>query len=145
MIRLEHEVEIARPVSEVFAYVTDMEKLPEWQTTAIAGRLESDRMEKGARVVEVRKLLGRELESQLDVTEYEPERQFAVEVADGPVMYRANQTFETASGGTRVHVVFEGEPAGYFPISDDDVELQIRRELEEDFQSLKLMLESGAA
>jgi uncharacterized membrane protein len=145
MIRLEHEVEIARPVSEVFAYVTDMARLPEWQATAISGRLESERMEKGARIVEVRKLLGRQLESAMDVTEYEPERQFAVEVTDGPVRYRANQTFESADGGTRVHVVFEGEPAGYFPLSDDDVEHQIRRELEEDFRSLKLMLESGAA
>jgi uncharacterized membrane protein len=145
MIHLEHEVEIARPVAEVFAYVTDMERLPEWQTTALSGRLESERMEKGARIVEVRKVLGRELQSTMDVTAYEPERRFAVEVADGPVMYRADETFEDAGGRTRVRIVFEGEPAGYFPMSDELVEHQIRRELEEDFRSLKLVLESGAA
>jgi len=145
VIRLEHEVEIARPAADVFAYATDIARLPEWQATAIEGRLESGRMERGARVVEVRRILGRQMESTMDVTEYEPEQRFELEVADGPVKYRVSETFETANGGTRVHVVLEGDPAGYFGLADTLVEQQIRRQLEDDLRTLKLVLESGAA
>jgi uncharacterized membrane protein len=145
MMHLEHEVEIARPAADVFAYATDMARLPEWQATAIEGRLESDRLENGARVIEVRRILGRRLESALDVTAYEPEHRFDLEVSEGPVKYRVSETFETADGGTRVHVVLEGDPAGYFRLSDALVEQQIRRQLEDDLRTLKLVLESGAA
>jgi hypothetical protein len=61
------------------------------------------------------------------------------------VQYRASQTFEGSDGGTRLHVVLEGEPAGFFRIADPLVEHQIRRQLEDDFRTLKLVLESGAA
>src|SRR5206468_5629242 len=42
MVRVEHQVTINRPPSEVFAYITDMERIPEWQATALSGRLESE-------------------------------------------------------------------------------------------------------
>ena len=79
--RIEHEVTIDRPAADVFAYVTDFSRVPEWQATAIEGRLESERMEQGARAFEVRKVLGRELESTLTIVEYDPPRRFATEVA----------------------------------------------------------------
>jgi uncharacterized membrane protein len=145
VIHIEHDVEIDRPVNDVFAYVTDPTRLPEWQATALEGRLDSQEMGKGARIVEIRKFLGRHIESTMDVTAYEPDQRFDVEVTSGPVHYRASQTFEGSDGGTRLHLVFEGDPAGFFRVADPLVENQLRRQVEDDFRTLKLVLELGSA
>ena len=36
MIRIELPVDVARPVQEVFAYVTDLERLGEWQPNVVS-------------------------------------------------------------------------------------------------------------
>jgi uncharacterized membrane protein len=36
VIRIEFPVEVARPVQDVFAYVTDLERLGEWQPNLIS-------------------------------------------------------------------------------------------------------------
>ena len=36
MIRIEIPVDVARPVQEVFAYVTDLERLGEWQPNVVS-------------------------------------------------------------------------------------------------------------
>jgi uncharacterized protein YndB with AHSA1/START domain len=60
MVRVEHSLVIERPPAEVFAYTTDPANLPEWQSTALEAR--SDGQE-GAHLTEVRKFLGRRMES----------------------------------------------------------------------------------
>ena len=42
MIEVEHTLEIARPVDEVFAYLTDVSRLPEWQASAESAELEGE-------------------------------------------------------------------------------------------------------
>ena len=68
-MRMEHMVVIQRPPGEVFAYLTDVSKLPEWQSSASEASVEGE-MGLGARVHEVRSLLGRRAESTLEVTEF---------------------------------------------------------------------------
>ena len=142
MVRVEHEVTINRPPGEVFAYLTDLEKLPEWQATAISGRLESDRLETGATAVEVRRFLGREMESTIHVTDMEPDRRFAGEVVSGPLEYRFSHQLEPEGEGTKVMFTIEGDPGRYFSLSEPVVERQVRRQVADDFRTLKLLLET---
>jgi uncharacterized protein YndB with AHSA1/START domain len=145
VVKVEHEVTIARPPADVFAYLTNMEKIPEWQATAVEGRLESERLEEGARAVEVRKFLGRPMESTLRVTAFEPDRHFAAEVVSGPVSFRVDHRLEPDDGGTRVSFTIEGEPGGFFRFAEPVIERQVRRQVTDDFTTLKLRLETGAA
>ena len=145
MVKVEHELTIDRPPAEVFAYLTDLTRIPEWQATAIEGRLESDRLEAGARAVEVRKFLGRRMESSLTVTAYEPDRHFAAEVVSGPVAFRVDHVLEASDDGTRLRFTIEGEPGGFFRFAEPVVERQVRRQVADDFRSLKMRLETGAA
>jgi uncharacterized protein YndB with AHSA1/START domain len=145
MVKVEHEVTIARPPADVFAYLTDLTRIPEWQATAIEGRLESDRLEEGARAVEVRKFLGRTMESSLSVTAYEPDRRFAAEVVSGPVSFRIDHVLEPRDGGTQVTFTIEGEPGGFFRFAEPVVARQVRRQVADDLRMLKLRLETGDA
>jgi uncharacterized protein YndB with AHSA1/START domain len=142
MVHVEHEITINRPPAEVFAYLTSMEKIPEWQATAISGRLESERMEKGARAVEVRRFLGRELESTINVTEMEPDRRFAAQVVAGPLEYSFSHRLEPEGDGTKVVFTIEGDPGRYFRLAEPVVERQVRRQVADDFRTLKLLLET---
>jgi uncharacterized protein YndB with AHSA1/START domain len=144
MVRVEHAVTIARPPSEVFAYLTDMQNLPEWQATAIEGRLESERMEQGARTAEVRKFWGQTMESTFEVTGYEPDRRFDFESVSGPVAFKVSHVLEPDDGGTRLEFAFEGDP-GDQNVDEQQLERQVRRQVEDDFRTLKILLETAVS
>ncbi|MBA2536713.1 MAG: SRPBCC family protein, partial [Actinobacteria bacterium] len=63
MVRVEDSIVVARPIEDVFDYLTDPETLPEWQGSALEARVEGEGpMRAGSRVLERRKFLGRRLE-----------------------------------------------------------------------------------
>ena len=49
MINIEHSLVVNRPVEEVFAYGTDVSKVPQWQTSALEARVDGS-MQAGAYV-----------------------------------------------------------------------------------------------
>ena len=105
-MRFEHSIDIHRPVEEVFAFLTDPDKLPTWQTTTVEVRRTADGpLSAGERFGEVHAALGRRLESTVEVAEYEPPRAFAIRMIDGAVPLDGRWTLERANGGTRLHFV----------------------------------------
>jgi uncharacterized protein YndB with AHSA1/START domain len=143
MVREEETVTVQRPIDEVFAYVTDPANVPEWQASALEARLEGEgQMRAGAQAVEVRKFLGRRMESRMDVLEYEPPRRFKIKVSTGPVPFEATTELSEESGGTRVHGLVEGEPGGFFKLAEPIVARALRRELRGNLETLKDVLEA---
>jgi uncharacterized protein YndB with AHSA1/START domain len=63
VIRIEFSIDVDRPPSEVFAYLTDAENLPQWQSSAVEAHWEGEK-KRGARVKEARKFLGRRMDSE---------------------------------------------------------------------------------
>ena len=142
-MRIEHTITIERPVNEVFSYMTNLERMPEWQSSLAEMRQESDgEMRVGTRLREVRKFLGRQMQSTLEVTEWEPDRRWALRVVEGPVEYRVDHILEPADGGTRLHWVGEGEPGRFFRLAEPLVARQAERQFGGDFQTMKDILES---
>ncbi len=128
MINIEHSLVVNRPVEEVFAYATDVSKVPEWQTSALEARVDGS-MQAGATGAIVRKFLGRRMESTVRFNEYEPPRKL----------------YEPEGEGTRINVVMEGEPGGFFKLAEPLVERAIRREMEANFATLKDILEARSS
>jgi uncharacterized protein YndB with AHSA1/START domain len=108
MIRFTFRVDVARPVPEVFAFVTDPARLPEWQGSDGVERLTPGPVRAGTRLREARALLGRRVESITEVTAYEPDRRFAIRILSGPAPVADGWAFEAIPGGTRVHVSTTG-------------------------------------
>jgi uncharacterized protein YndB with AHSA1/START domain len=141
VIRVEHSALIDRPVEEVFAYATDPGHVPEWQSSALEASLDGP-VREGATGREVRKFLGRRIESTLRIETYEPPRRFVLQVTSGPVPFRAEQTTEPEGEGTRISTLVEGGPGGFFKLAEPLVERAVKRELEANTATLKDILES---
>ena len=142
----EHELVVNRPVSEVFAYITDVSKLPEWQAGVLDARRETEApLGVGSRFTERRTFLGRQIESTIEVTEHEPDRVFSVKVASGPVPLEVRHTFEGTDGGaTRIRIVGRGDPAGLFRMAAPLVARRAKQTFARDFARLKDVLEARA-
>lgn len=96
---------VERPIDEVFAFVTDARNNPLWQA---ASGLKEIRQEPaspvgvGARITEVRDVMGQRTENSSEVTEYEPHSRYARSQigSSGPIT-RGEYTFEEIPAGTR--------------------------------------------
>jgi uncharacterized membrane protein len=146
MIRFEITEVVDRPAEEVFAYLTDPEKLPEWQSMVSESRQDSSGpMSVGTRVINVRNFLGRRIESQAEVTAYESPRRFDLRVVSGPVPFQISHTLEPREATTIVNVKAQGEPGGFFKLAEPLVGRQAERQFKNDFATLKDLLEARAS
>ena len=144
MFRFEHSVEIAKPVHEVWELLTDPERVPEWQSSAVASRQVSDGpLGVGARLEDERRFLGRRARSEVEVTEFEPERLFTLHGLSGPVRFTVRHRLAEQDGGcTRLDVEAEADPgSGIGRLARPMIERAAAHELKADFGRLKRMLE----
>jgi uncharacterized membrane protein len=141
VIEVEHTVEIDRPAEEVFEYLTDVSRLPEWQSSAESAELEGE-LGNGALVREVRTFMGRRAASTLEVTEYEPPRRFSLRVVDGPIRYSVEHDVEELDGRTRVRFVGRGETRGIPRLMQGTVRRAVERQFVKDLEAFKRTLES---
>ena len=144
MLRFEVSVQIARPVHEVWEYLIDPEHVPEWQSSAVASHQVSDgAIGVGTKLEDERRFLGRRARSEVEVTEFEPERLFTLHGLSGPVRFTVRHRLAGNDGGTRLDVEAEAEPAGIGRLARPMVERAAAHELRADFQRLKRLLERG--
>jgi uncharacterized protein YndB with AHSA1/START domain len=147
MAPLVHSVEIDRSPEDVFAYVTDPSRFPEWQNAVVRARPEgSGPVQPGSRVQLTRRMGKREQTMTSELTEYSPPRSYAFRVIDGPVRALGKGRFEPLGEGDRTRFTFELDFEGH-GIGKLLVPLVVRRqaakELPESHANLKRRLESS--
>ena len=133
-VRTELTIEIARTPEDVFAYLTDVSNLPKWQEGVKSASIRDGRIE------ETRTLLGRELDTTLEVVEQEAPSLFLLGVVDGPVRVTIRHELEPADGGTQLTVTAEGDIPGGFAAGL--VARRVEKQFRKDFERLKQILES---
>ena len=141
MIRIEHNLEISRPPAEVFALLVDLDRLPDWQSSAIEARADGP-LGLGSLVHEKRRFLGRELADQLEVVAFDPPRRLTLRSQGGPLKLTVDHALEPNGGGTRLTVVASGKPGGVMKFAGPVVERTARDEIRADFVRLKELLEA---
>ena len=145
MIDFTVETPIERPAGEVFAYVTDPERLATWQTNTVSSTLEGPGpLGLGSRLREVhRGPGGKEFPSVVEVTEYEPDRVFALEVREGTPVH-ARMTFAPTERGTCLRFRAHGRLTGAMRLAEPLVRRMLRRQFAEQCATLKRVLEAGS-
>jgi carbon monoxide dehydrogenase subunit G len=133
-VRAELTIEIARTPEDVFAYLTDVSKLPDWQEGVKRATLRDRRIE------ETRTLLGRQLDTTLEIVEEETPRLFLLRALDGPVRVTIRHELEPTDGGTQLSVTAEGDIPGGFAAGL--VARRVEKQFRKDFERLKRILES---
>ena len=143
LVRAELTIEVSRTPEDVFDYLTDVSNLPVWQSGVHSAQIEDGGEPRvGARIRESRHMLGRELNTTLEITEYDAPRVFSLRALDSPVPFIVRHELEAHDGGTRLTVTGVGD-AGLLPgfaagIMARRAEKQFRR----DFERLKRLLEA---
>jgi uncharacterized protein YndB with AHSA1/START domain len=140
VIRFEIEQEIQRPVSEVFAYITDVANLPQWQSGAIEATADGP-VALGTQVTERRTFFGRRLETTLDVTEFEPDRLFTLSARSGPIPFQVRHRLQATADGTSLRLEGESEPDGILRLAGRAAARAVEHELKQSVAALKQILE----
>ena len=143
-MRIEESVEINLPPEEVFDYVADPENLPGWSSLVLEVQKETQgELREGDRYTSVAKFLGRTFETPLEVTAQEPPRRQSARSIGGPFLQEYTYILEEAAGGgTRLTLVAEGEPGGFFRLVGPLLEVAGRRQFKTDLANLKDLLEA---
>jgi len=139
-------IEIDRPPDEVFAYVSDLARHPEWQPQLLAATVETDGPTGvGTRVKQTRRVGRGTRTFTLEVTEHDPSLRLAFRGVDGPVRPQGRLTLEPIDGGTHTRysaqLDFEGHGLGVAiaPLVRRDA----RKQLPDSLQRLKQKLEGS--
>jgi uncharacterized membrane protein len=136
-MRFDLEVTIDRPVADVFAYVSDVRTLPEWQESAET----AEWIEEGKRFRERRAFLGRTAQLELEVTARDENRRFDVRSVSGPVRFEIRHSFAAAGEGTRLSVTADAKIGGALKFAARMAQGQAERQFRGDLERLKEILE----
>ena len=142
-MRAELTVEIARTPEEVWAYLTDVSKVPSWQSGVHEAQIVGGgEIAAGARIEESRSLFGRDFHTTLEICDCEPPRVFGLRALGGPVAFTVRHDLEPSSAGTRLRVVAEAD-TGFLPgMAAGLLARRAEKQFRKDFDRLKAVLES---
>ncbi len=112
-MQAENSVTIDRPVSDVFAFVTNGENAPQWRPGVLDVKRESGDGGVGSVYRQgVKGPMGRRIAADYEVTGFEPDRLISFRATAGPFRPRGRFEFAPAEDGTRVTFSLEGELSG---------------------------------
>jgi carbon monoxide dehydrogenase subunit G len=135
-VRAEVVVEIARPPEDVYAYLTDVSNLPKWQSGVHSARRD------GSQIHESRHMLGRELQTTLEIEEEAPPHVFSLRALNSPIPFTVRHELEATGSGTRLTVVGEGDPGMLPGFASGVMARRAEKQFRKDFERLKKLLES---
>ena len=141
MVKFEISTHINRPVAEVFKYMADPTKLPEWNAIVEEAVPSETPVRMGTKIQTRARVLGRKIESTVEVTEYQLNKRFA-QKSDKPFPLKISNSFETEGGGTKVVAVIEGDPSGFFKLGEPILARIMTKQLEAQFDTAKELLEA---
>ncbi len=141
MVKVEISLHINRPVAEVFNYLNDPAKMPEWNSTMEDVTPSESPLKVGTRIRTRVRMLGRKIEGTVEVVEHEPNKRFVLK-GDQPFPLKAIYTFQAENGGTRLVSAAEAELGGFFKLSEPILARIVKKQLQAQFETAKELLEA---
>ncbi|MFL5831545.1 MAG: SRPBCC family protein [Solirubrobacteraceae bacterium] len=143
MIDFVIEREIARPPNDVFAYMVDPSKLATWQKNTVSA-VPDGPMGLGTKIREVHRAPGgKQIETLVEVVEYEPDRVFGMRITEGlPVHGRI--TLEPSDTGTDFRFRVYSQPVGVMRVAQPIMRAMLKWQFNQHCTNLKLVLENEA-
>lgn len=144
MANVSGEIDIGRGPAEVFSYVADPRRRPEWQDAVEKIEVETTANDGvGTRVRETRRVQNTSRTFTWEVTEYAPGRTWAFRGIEGPVRAVVSMSFAALQDGssTRVHIDIDFEGRGIGRLFAIFARQGARKEIPQDLQHLKRHLE----
>lgn len=141
MINVSDSIVIGKPLAEVFAFASDVCKIPDWQKSVKSIEAPDEPVVKGSQFVMVRKFMGQEMKTPFEVLKMDLNSGISIKSKSGPVKIQVNMNFEDAIPNTRVTTNLEAEVGGFFKVAEGMVAKQMKTQISEDDRELKTLLE----
>lgn len=134
---------VDRPPDEVFAFVSNFENNPKWQSGMRAAWFTTPPpLAIGSRYEQVAEFLGKRIVSTFEVVAFEPGRMVKATTVEGSFPITFTRRVEPARGGSRVSAEVEGDASGFFRIAAPLLRLMVQRSVRKDYGRLQRLLES---
>jgi uncharacterized membrane protein len=137
----ENSVVIARPRSDVFAFVADHENDPQWRPGVLDIARASGDGQGAVYRQGVKGPMGRRVDADFEVTAYQDDTLLAFRTLAGPVRPEGSYRFEDADGATRVTLALNANLRGAQKLMAPMVSKAMRNEVAA-LANLKRVLES---
>jgi carbon monoxide dehydrogenase subunit G len=146
-MRCESTVTIAKPAAEVFPWLVDADKVPQWMSgLQVYEPLEPGPLHPGSRIRQELTVSGQHLRWELEVAELDPSRR-AVLRFEGSGFKAANEyAVADAPGGSAVTWVISGDTTSFKArLIAPMVQAKLQEKLDGDLARLRSLLEGEAA
>jgi len=142
MLKVETNIVIHRPVEEVFAVLSNAANNPKWSSAFLeVNKTSEGPIGVGTTWRGVGKFLGKQIEVELEETEYEPNRKSA-QKSTVPFPVNQQMTFENIDGSTRVNLIFEADPGRFFKLAEPLFASMAKRNIEGELANLKDLMDA---
>lgn len=146
MVKLENTVFINRSPKDVFDYINEPSNSPNYQSgTKSASWVSDGPIGVGSTWKATASVLGRELEAEMQITDWQPPLQTTFKTISGPIPFEVTAKVEPQDNGTLLTFSGKVELGGFFKIAEGLAAKQLENQMKEDNQRLKKLLESGTA
>ena len=142
---VDESIVIDRGRREVFAFATDPENVPLFNSNMISfEQLTDGPVGKGTRNHGMVRVAGRTIEWTTEVTEFEQDRRLMSKSIESPVPFGLDITYEDANGGTKVTWHQESETYGGFfgKLADPLVTRMYAKDVRSNLEKMKELVEA---
>lgn len=145
MIKVRQSAVIYKPVSEVFRFVTDIDRFNLWVTGAVENKLTSSGdFGVGSTFDQIGEFMNKRLDLKIEVTRFDLDKVFGYRTDSGPVPFEMVYFFSPEGEDTKVTVVVVGENKGFLRMMGSVASAYYKVQLEHDLISLEKILTEQA-
>ena len=142
MPTISYNTTVNQPVEKVFNYIVSVENHKAWQAGIADARVTpAGPIGVGSTYVYATEVMGRKIESQMQVSAFEPNKKWAVKTVGIPNSVETVYLFEAAGNGTQLSLSMS-VPAGAYPAAVEGMIVQqMQKSLQEQGDRIKQMVE----
>ena len=141
MIKVRHSAVIHQPVSDVFRFVTDVNRFNLWVTGAVSNKITSpEPFGEGSTFDQVGEFMNKRLDMKIEVIHFEQDQLFSYKSRSGPMPFEMHYFFAAEGDDTRVTVVVVGETKGFLRVMGGVASAYYKIQLENDLFKLEEVL-----
>ncbi len=146
MINLDLSTLIDRPVKDVFSFVSNLNNMSKWNSAVVSlEQITPGDVGIGTKFKSVGEMMGRRIEGEVQVTNYEPDTKTGFQMNAGPMQMNITIAFKPVGTGTKVSLNAQGNPAGVFKLAEGMLQGRVKSMMEENLARLKSILEKQVA
>ena len=143
MALIKESVEIRCPVEKVFAYTTEANSWPKWQSII----MEAEQTSQGAWRIGttfkgITRLMGLSMNWTAEATEYEQNKKWTKNIKSGSITLDEHVTYEPVDEHVRFTIVYDMKIGGLFKLFSPMIISSMRKETKKSLNHLKNILES---